>query len=578
MSAVATDARPLTVNLYESRRDQMFPQLSAQQIARLQPHGKKISIRQGDILVEAGDRSRQFMVVLSGSIEIVRPGISGEELVVVHQPGGFAGEMNMLRGLGSLVRARVRDSGEVLAIDEDELRAVVQTDAELSELFMRAFILRRMGLVASQQGDVVVIGSRHCASTLRVQQFLTRNNFPYVGIDLDSDPTVQSLLDRFHVSVEDIPVVLCRGEKVLKHPTNEQIAACLGMNPQLDDTIVHDVVVVGAGPAGLASAVYGASEGLDVLVLESTAPGGQAGSSSKIENYLGFPTGISGQALAGRALVQSQKFGASVNVAVHAVALRCTRRPYSIELSDGRVVQSRTVVIASGAQYRKLDIENLARFEGLGIYYAATHLEAKFCGGEEVAIVGGGNSAGQAAVFLASSCRHVHILVRSNGLSDTMSRYLIRRIEESPNITLHAHTEITAFAGADRLERVTWRNKLNDRADSRDIGHVFLMTGAVPNTGWLQGCVALDEKGFIRSATEFHEDELAALNWPLARQPYHLETTLPGIFAVGDVRSGSVKRIASAVGEGSVCIQFAHRALHESSALPQAATAAVAAA
>jgi thioredoxin reductase (NADPH) len=399
-----------------------------------------------------------------------------------------------------------------------------------------------MGLVASQQGDVVVIGSRHCASTLRVQQFLTRNNFPYVGIDLDSDPTVQSLLDRFHVSVEDIPVVLCRGEKVLKHPTNEQIAACLGMNPQLDDTIVHDVVVVGAGPAGLASAVYGASEGLDVLVLESTAPGGQAGSSSKIENYLGFPTGISGQALAGRALVQSQKFGASVNVAVHAVALRCTRRPYSIELSDGRVVQSRTVVIASGAQYRKLDIENLARFEGLGIYYAATHLEAKFCGGEEVAIVGGGNSAGQA------------------------------------NITLHAHTEITAFAGADRLERVTWRNKLNDRADSRDIGHVFLMTGAVPNTGWLQGCVALDEKGFIRSATEFHEDELAALNWPLARQPYHLETTLPGIFAVGDVRSGSVKRIASAVGEGSVCIQFAHRALHESSALPQAATAAVAAA
>jgi thioredoxin reductase (NADPH) len=571
MSTEAVDARPVTVNAYENRRDQMFPRLTAPQIARLEPHGKRVAIRRGDVLVEPGDRSRSLLVILSGSVEIVRPGIAGEELVVVHTAGAFAGEMNMLRGLGSLVRARVRESGEVLSIDEERLRAIVQTDAELSELFMRAFILRRMGLIASQQGDVILIGSRHSASTLRLQQFLTRNNFPYASIDLDSDAGAQALLDRFHVDVDDIPVVLCRGERVLKNPGNEALAACLGMNPQMDDAVIHDVVVVGAGPAGLAAAVYGASEGLDVVVIEATAPGGQAGSSSKIENYLGFPTGISGQALAGRALVQSQKFGASVTVAVNVVGLHCARRPYALELSDGRLIHTRTIVVASGAQFRKLDIENLARFEGTGIYYAATHVEAKLCGGEDVVIVGGGNSAGQAAVFLAGSCRHVHILVRAAGLADSMSRYLIRRIEESPNITLHAHTEITAFEGNERLERVVWSNKSRGRETRREIGHVFLMTGAVPNTRWLQGCVALDDKEFVRAASELQPEELAAAQWPLSRQPYHLETTLPGIFAVGDVRSGSVKRIASAVGEGSVCIQFAHRVLHECTASPQAA-------
>jgi thioredoxin reductase (NADPH) len=482
--------------------------------------------------------------------------------------------MSTLRGVAGFVRVRVRESGAVLAIDDDSLRDVVQTDAELSEIFMRAFILRRMGLVASRQSEVMLLGSRHSADTLRLQKFLTRNAYPYVSVDIDSDPGVQALLDRFHIAVEDIPVVIGRGGRVFKNPSIQDIAEILQMNPTVDDSAVHDLVVVGAGPAGLAAAVYAASEGLDVLVTEASSPGGQAGTSSRIENYLGFPTGISGQALAGRALVQAQKFGAKVNVAAVAKRLDCERRPYSIELTDGRVVHASTVIIATGAKYRELSLENLSRFIGAGIYYAATHLEAKLCEGEEIAIVGGGNSAGQAAVFLAGGCRHVHVLVRSDGLADTMSRYLIRRIEESPNITLHIRTQITALEGNERLERVIWRTEPGERVQAHDIEHVFLMTGAVPNTRWLQGCVALDDKDFVRTGPELQAEDLAAAGWPLPRAPYLLETSLPGVFAVGDARSGSVKRIASAVGEGSICVQFVHRTLREISVLSgQPATA-----
>jgi thioredoxin reductase (NADPH) len=429
--------------------------------------------------------------------------------------------------------------------------------------------LRRVFLIANSIGDAVLIGSNHSADTLRLRGFLSRNGHPHTYLDVDHDADVQTVLDQFNISVVDIPVLICRGELVLRNPTNAEAAACFGLNAGIDETGVYDLIVVGAGPSGLAAAVYGASEGLSVLVVESNAPGGQAGASSKIENYLGFPTGISGQALAGRALVQAQKFGASVNVAVLAERVRCERRPYSVELSDGRVVLAGAIVIATGAQYRELNIENLSRFVGTGIYHAATHLEAKLCEGEEIVIVGGGNSAGQAAVFLATACQHVHILVRSDGLADSMSRYLIRRIEESPNITLHTHTQITALDGNDRLERVAWRNSLSGHAESHEIEHVFLMTGAVPNTMWLEGCVALDEKGFVRTGSDLRPEDLAAAQWPLPRAPHLLETSLPGVFAVGDVRSGSVKRIASAVGEGSICVQFAHQALREISVASQ---------
>ena len=547
---------------FAGRKVQMFPTLTAAQITRLEAHGKHRTIAKGEILAEPGDRNRPMLVVLSGSIEVVQPGLSGEVLIVVHTAGSFTGEMSTLQGVGSLVRSRVRDAGEVLVITEERLRAIITTDAELSELFMRAYILRRVGLISSQSGDVILLGSSHSAGTLRLQQFLTRNSFPYVYLDVNTDSGVQNLLDRFNVSAEDVPVVLCRGAVVLKNPSNEEVAACLGMNQQIDDDRVRDLIVVGAGPAGLAAAVYAASEGLDVLVLETGTPGGQAGSSSKIENYLGFPTGISGLALAARARVQAQKFGAEIRTAYSAMKLNCNQRPYAIELCHGSAVRARSVVIATGAEYRQLGIEHSSRFLGLGVYYAATATEARRCEMKEVIVVGGGNSAGQAAVFLAGSCRHVHLLVRSRGLADSMSSYLIRRIDEAPNITLHANTEITALEGGEQLERVVWSSAPNNSPETHAIAHVFLMTGAVPSTRWLKGCIALNEKGFVRTGTDLTPADFASAA-ATARPPQSFETNWSGIFAVGDVRCGSVKRVAAAVGEGSACVQQVHQALHD---------------
>jgi thioredoxin reductase (NADPH) len=347
----------------------------------------------------------------------------------------------------------------------------------------------------------------------------------------------------------------------LRKPTIEEVADCLGLN-RLSRDVVRDLVVIGAGPAGLAAAVYGASEGLDVLILESTAPGGQAGSSSRIENYLGFPTGVSGQDLASAALLQAQKFGAELVVARTAVTLECDQRPYRIGLGPGVGVATRTVVIATGVRYRKPDIPNLTRFEGVGVYYGATQVEANLCQGEEVIVVGGGNSAGQAAIFLSDSPRRVTMLVRGSALSDTMSRYLIRRISETPNIELKTDTQIIALEGTDSLESVTWKGA-GGKANTVPIRHVFMMTGANPNSGWLENSVALDPKGFVKAGSDLLPSDLKASGWPLGRGPLLFETNRPGVFAVGDVRAGSVKRVAAAVGEGSVCIQLVHKVLGE---------------
>jgi thioredoxin reductase (NADPH) len=440
--------------------------------------------------------------------------------------------------------------------------ALVQTDAELSEILMRAFILRRVELVAAGVGDVVLIGSTHSAGTLRLKEFLMRNGHPYSYIDLERDPEVQNLLDGFHIAASEIPVVICRGQVVLRNPTNQQVADCLGFNESIDQTQLRDLVIIGAGPSGLAAAVYGASEGLDVLLLETSSPGGQAGSSSRIENYLGFPTGISGRELAGRAYTQAEKFGAQMLIA-KGTRLTCDRKPYVVEAANGGRIPARAIVIATGAQYRKPPLENLSRFEGAGIYYGATFVEAQLCSGEEVIVVGGGNSAGQAAVFLAQTTKRVHLLVRSAGLSDTMSRYLIRRIEETPTITLRPRTEITALEGGDHLESVDWRNSDTGQTEEHTIRHVFIMAGAAPNTRWLEGCVALDTKGFIKTGPVLSPEDLSAARWPIARPPYLLETSLPGVFAVGDVRGGSTKRVAAAVGEGSIAISFVHQVLQE---------------
>jgi thioredoxin reductase (NADPH) len=440
--------------------------------------------------------------------------------------------------------------------------SLVQTDAELSGILMTAFILRRVELIAAGVGDIVLVGSTYSASTLRIREFLMRNGHPYSYIDLERDPDVQNLLDSFRVSASEIPVLICRGQIVLRDPSNQEIADCLGFNESIDQTHVRDLVIIGTGPSGLAAAVYGASEGLDVLMLETSSPGGQAGSSSRIENYLGFPTGISGQELASRAYLQAQKFGAHMLVA-RASRLSCDSKPYVVELENGTQISTRTILIATGAQYRKLPLENLSRFEGTGIYYGATFVEAQLCGGEEVIVVGGGNSAGQAAVFLAQTSKCVYMLVRSNSLAASMSRYLIRRIESSPTIILRLQTEIVAVEGKDHLESVSWRNSQTGQTEKHEISHLFIMTGADPNTHWLDGCVSLDDKGFIKTGPDLSADNLSAAGWPLIRQPYLLETSLPGVFAVGDVRGGSIKRVASAVGEGSTAISFVHKVLEE---------------
>jgi thioredoxin reductase (NADPH) len=559
MAEIAATTPPKT----ESRADHVFPTLTPAQIARIAAHGHKRSIRQSEILVEAGDHVVPFFVVVSGEIEVMQPKETTETLVALHRPGQFSGEVNMISGRRALFRLRARESGDVIELDHDSLVSLVQNDAELSEILMRAFILRRVELIASRLGDAVLIGSVHSPGTLRIKEFLMRNGHPYSYLDLDRDADTQRMLDRFSVAVADIPVLICRGDQVLRNPTNQQIAECLGFNDAIDQTHLRDVVIVGAGPSGLAAAVYGASEGLDVLVLESSAPGGQAGSSSRIENYLGFPTGIPGQELAGRAYTQAEKFGAQIMIAKSATALTCSRKPYAIQIADGPRVPARTVIIATGAEYRRLSFENLSHFEGAGVYYGATAMEAQLCAGDDVIVVGGGNSAGQAAVFLAQTTKRVHMLVRSEGLASTMSRYLIRRIEENPAIVLHTRTEIVALEGNGRLERVRWRDARTGSLEAHDIRHVFVMTGAVPNTHWLEGCVALDGKGFIKTGPDLSPDDLKAARWPLSRAPHLLETSLPGVFAVGDVRAGNIKRVASAVGEGSIAVSFVHQTLQE---------------
>lgn len=555
-----TDITPLKL---ASRIEHVFPTLTPEQIARIAPHGHVRQVQRGEVLIEAGERTSRFFVVTAGSLEFVRLSGTTEELVAVIQPGMFTGEVYMLSGRRGFIHIRAGDSGEVIEVDREHMLAIVQTDSELSDILMRAFILRRVELIAHGFGDVVLIGSSHCAGTLRIKEFLTRNGHPYSSIDLDREADVQDLLDRFHISAADVPVLICRGAVVLRNPSNREIADCLGFNEAIDAAHLRDLVIVGAGPSGLAAAVYAASEGLDVLVVESNAPGGQAGSSSKIENYLGFPTGISGQDLAGRAYTQAQKFGAQLIIAKGATQLVCDRKPYAIEIDNAQRVPARTIIIATGAEYRRLPLEPLARFEGAGVYYGATFVEAQLCRGEEVVVVGGGNSAGQAAVFLSQTAKRVHVLVRSSGLAESMSRYLVRRLEQSPAIVLRPQTEIVALEGDQHLERIRWRDNQTGAIETHDVRHVFVMTGAVPSTQWLNGCVALDAKGFIKTGPDLSRDDLAAANWPLVRAPHLLETSLPGVFAVGDVRGGNIKRVASAVGEGSIAVALVHQVLHD---------------
>jgi thioredoxin reductase (NADPH) len=546
------------------RLRQIFPTLTPEQIERIRGLGRVRKVERGEVLFEPGDTNLPFFVLLSGSMEIVQPDLNGERLIAIHnRPGDFTGEVTMISGRGCLVRGRVTEPGDFLEIDGEAFRSLVARDAELSEILLRAFILRRVELVQRGFGNVILMGSRHSARNLELREFLSRNGYPYTYVDLDTDQTSQELLDRFRVKASEVPVVVCNAENVLRSPTIQQLANCLGLNSSIDGKHVRDVVIAGAGPAGLAAAVYAASEGLDALVIETLAPGGQAGSSSKIENYLGFPTGISGQELAARAAMQAEKFGARMMIARRVVRLNCERHPYQVVLDGGETVPARSVVIATGAQYNKLKLGNVEQFEGKGIYYGATYIESQLCGDEEVAVVGGGNSAGQAAVFLSQTAPMVHMLVRSGELKSTMSRYLTQRIIEHPRIQLHSDTEIVSLHGTDHLESVTWQDKKTGEVSEHGVRHVFVMTGASPRTEWLRGCLALDAKGFILTGRDLESVRDGNPYWDLKRLPQMLETSLAGVFAVGDVRSGNVKRVASAVGEGAIAIHMVHRALAE---------------
>jgi thioredoxin reductase (NADPH) len=532
-----------------------FPALDDAQIARVAAFGVELRAQAGEILFEQGDAVRGVFVVLHGFIEIVSVSGPTEAVIRTLGRGNFTGEVNQLSGRRSLVKCQAREASKLLEIPRASLQRMMQTDVALGEIFLTAFILRRLYLIDHSVGDAVLIGSSLSSDSLRLRSFLARNGHPHTYVDLEREPDVQSVLDHFAIRVTDIPVLICRGQLVLRNPSNAEAAACFGLNAGIDDHKVADLIVIGAGPSGLAAAVYGASEGLNVLVIESNAPGGQAGSSSRIENYLGFPTGISGQSLANRAFLQAEKFGARISIARAARSLQCANPPYTVRLDDGAMVQGRSVIIASGAQYRRLDLPNLSQFEGLGVYYGATQVESQLCQDQEVVVVGGGNSAGQAAIYLSGFAKRVHLSVRGPGLENTMSRYLIARIEASPNITLKPWTEVGALEGNGHLERVQCRNTKTGATEMHNVRSLFLMTGAVPNTAWLNGCLALDAKKFIQTGADLSSE------WPLRRAPFLLETSRPGIFAVGDVRAGSVKRVASAVGEGSMAVQFVHQVL-----------------
>ena len=533
------------------RGAQTFPRLGADMLARITPHGSEEAVEAGRPLYRRGDRSVDFFVVLDGEIHVRNEDAAEAAPVAVLRAGQFTGETNLFNDREALVSLCAAVDSRVLRVPRAAFWRLMSAEPDIGELVMRAVILRRMGFLRHGHGSVSVLGDGHSRETLRLLRFLERNYYPHRLLDPATDAAATALMRSLGLGAADLPAVVAPGQTVLRRPAAAAVADWLGISERVEDGATVDVVVVGAGPAGLAAAVYAASEGLTTIVIEQEAPGGQAGTSSKIENYLGFPTGISGAALAGRAQVQAQKFGARLSIARAATELVCEGPPYTVRLEDGRVVRAGAVVVATGARYRRLDLPNYARFEGQGIHYAATALEAGLCEGAEVVLVGGGNSAGQAAMYLSRIARHVHMLVRGPGLAATMSDYLVGRIAASPRITLHTFTEIVALDGDAALEQVTWRDAAG-RTETRNVGNLFVMIGADPNTAWLGGCLPADPQGFVLTGRD-------AAGRPLD-SPY--ATAVPGIYAVGDVRSGSVKRVASAVGEGSVVVQAIHRFLH----------------
>lgn len=524
------------------RQQQTFPVLDQEQVARVSEYGHIEDFEKGSVLFERGQRGVDFFLVLEGCVEIFDLDDDGEPMVItVHAKHQFTGELDLFNQRKILVGGRTGERSRLVRLSRSEFRRMSSTEQDIGEIIMRAFILRRTAFIVHSEAGVTIIGDAHDRDLIRISRFLTRNGYP-IHV---SEPSLQNS-DGTEATGDLGPVVRTPDGQIFRNPTTAELADQLGLTEDIDSDHVFDLAVIGGGPAGLSACVYGASEALDTIVIEGEAPGGQAGTSSKIENYLGFPTGISGQALAGRAWIQGQKFGAKFAIARRATAIAKERQNFAIEVEGGQRVHARAVILACGATYRRLALKNYEKYEGQGIHYAATPLEAQFCTGTEVIVVGGGNSAGQAAVFLSNHAKHVHVLVRGPGLASSMSDYLVQRIEDSNRITLHTHCELIELHGERALKSAMWRDRQTQETTTLDISNIFVMIGAIPNTKWLGDCVELDDNGFVVTGRD-------------GSSPF--QTSVEGIFAVGDVRSGSVKRVASGVGEGSVCVSSVHRYL-----------------
>jgi thioredoxin reductase (NADPH) len=546
------------LNLKE-KYPQAFPKLTPGQLKSVSEVAECKTFYDGDILLKAGETEFKCHVIQKGEIEIID--LTGDEprTIVIQEPLEFTGDLANLAGRSSNVDAVAKGKVEVYEICYTELEKLISTKPDLSEIFLNAFMERSMALRALHVTGIRVIGSQHSSDTFRIRDFLTRNRILFTWFNSDEDKNIEDILQRIHADIKELPVVAYGNEWILKNPTTTELAVKIGLKKEFKN-LIYDFLIVGAGPAGLAAAVYGASEGLETLILESTASGGQAGTSSKIENYLGFPTGISGSELAMKATLQAGKFGALPSIASKVTGLFFEDELNVIELESGERIKSKTMLIASGAEYKKLGLENLSKYEGQGIYYAATNMELSMCKGEPIAVVGGGNSAGQATVFLSENVRKVFMIIRGNSLASTMSNYLIKRIQESNNVEVILNSEIKEIKGSDNIDSIIVRNNLTKQDREIKINSIFSFIGARPNTEWLPAEIEKDEKGFIYTGTSLKN----SVYWNLERQPYLLETSRRGIFAAGDVRSMSIKRVASAVGEGSMTVQFVHEYLSQS--------------
>lgn len=540
-----------------------FPTLSETQISFLKDYGVVRETKAGQVLFQEGDTSYDFIVILEGDVEIVENFGGEDRTIATHGAGRFLGEMNMLTGQAVYLSAVVSEPGKVLAIPPENLREIVTEEPTLSDIILKAFLARRQVLMNVGTG-LRIIGSHYSREALRLREFAVRNRLPHAWLDLEEENGAEAVLKEFGVERSETPVAVWNGE-ALRNPTNAQLARRIGLDVDNSGEQTYDLIVVGAGPAGLAATVYGASEGLSTLNLEAVALGGQAGTSSRIENYLGFPAGLSGMELASRAMVQANKFGARTTVPQEACVLERKDGCYKIRLSEGGEVRGSSVIVASGARYRRLDVPRLEEFEGLSVYYAATEAEAQMCADEEVAVVGGGNSAGQAAVFLAGRARKVYLLIRGDDLGKSMSRYLVDRVEATENIELLTNTEIRELLGDEApLEGIVVENKRKDARRTLGTRSLFVFIGADANAGWLEGTLQLDDKGFVLTGTGLNRSFLNQALWSEgSREPILFETSLPGVFAVGDVRSESIKRVASAVGEGSMAVRLVHQRLSE---------------